>query len=149
MCKIYRLENKATGVGPFQTATELLQELAHRATFVPGLALPKQDGLDLATIPFCYVFGTLTLESLQQWIMTAPSYAGNAFILAHLIEYGFELIEYEVDPCDYLIGTSASQVVFDPGPSRYNNAFRTLPLEALVPPPSLISKCPLPWTHTS
>lgn len=118
MFQVYRVEHKTTKIGPFQTNDPFTQELAQKANNNPHLKFPCDDGLPLGFIPFCFVFGSLTLSSLQQWFCVGNTKEENEHIIHQLKEKGFILAEFLVEDKDCRVGYSQSQVAFDADSSK-------------------------------
>lgn len=118
MLQVFRVEHTTTRQGPFQTMDEFTQELVAKVEENPRLKFPGDDGLPLGNIPWCFVFGCLSLETLKQWFLLGKTLADNERIVYALKEKGFQLVEYLVDEGDYAVSTSGVQVAFSTSEAR-------------------------------
>lgn len=106
MIQIFRVQHKETKVGPFQTDNDFTQHLAEHTNG----PIPYHDGLDLGFIPWTYVFGCLSVESLKQWFTIGDIAIED--VCDQLESLGFCVVEYLVEDGDYIIGDSRKQVTF-------------------------------------
>lgn len=113
MLQIYRVEHKDTGVGPYQTHDGYCQHLAKRTALNHRLRAPGDDGLYMVCIPHYFVFGCMSLPLLKEWFFLGDSIAENDEIVRNLMEKGFQLAEYLVEPDSCRVSVTKMQVAFD------------------------------------
>ena len=113
MLQIFRVEHRDTRVGPFQTDSPFTQALAARANQRQQLKLPQDDGLLMGNLPFYFVFGCPSLDSLKAWILAGDVPAENRPVTEALAVEGFVVAEFLVEAEDYRMGVSGLQVAFD------------------------------------
>lgn len=132
MYQVFRIEHKTTRVGPFQTNDPFTQGLAQRATQSRYLRCPGDDGLSLANIPWHYVFGCPSLETLKRWFFLGRTVEENEAIVQELDTRGFVLREYLVEDDVIFFGRSHLQVVFDASHCRREGLVEQHSLAALL-----------------
>lgn len=113
MIRVFRVEHRKTRIGPFHTPDPYLQELACRASKIADLPSPHDDGLGLASIPWTFVFGSPSLDTLKRWVLLDDAFDNNKAIVRELIMRDFVLVEYSVEEGNYRSGISGLQVAFD------------------------------------
>ena len=132
MLQIFRVEHATTRQGPFQTNDEFTQQLASRTADSPLLKSPPEDGLPLGNIPWCFVFGCLSLETLKQWFLLGNGAVDNEHIIGTLKSKGFHLVEYLVEAGDYIVSNSGIQVAFSTSEARYEGLVQAHDLTVLL-----------------
>lgn len=133
MIEVYRVEHKVTGVGPFQTNSEFCQKLVKNTQPVLyRLKNPHDDGLEIAYIPYTYVFGCPDINSMKQWILTGRCYDENYEIINTLDEMGFVLSNYLVHPADVRMSWSKIQLAFCPIDAKEEKLVSHLSIKELI-----------------
>ena len=111
--KIYRLEYK-NGKGPYQyhehshafeedPLYSMWNEHTTKAFHVPPRLDFEKPVYDGKRINQAFVFGCDTIETLHQWFQGW---------ITKLFNFGFQLIEYELEIKDVIFGKSKNQVAF-------------------------------------
>lgn len=131
MLHAFRIEHRTTRVGPFQTPGELTQSLAKQALEKPGLLSPFEDGLGLADIPWAFVFGCPSLDTMREWVLSGDRHQDKR-VLKKLEAQGFLLMEYRVPAGDYRMGRSGKQLAFDAISGREERRAHCHPLNKLL-----------------
>lgn len=126
MIQIFRVQHKETKIGPFQTDNDFTQHLAQHTNG----PYPDRDGLSLGFIPWSYVFGCLSIESLKQWFMIGDIAIED--VCDQLEALDFCVIEYLVDDGDYIIGDSRKQVAFNASWSAFDGLTQVHPMSILL-----------------
>lgn len=126
MIQIFRVQHKETKIGPFQPDNDFTQYLAKHTNGPES----ERDGLGLWTIPWSYVFGCLSIESLKQWF--AFKDVSIEQVCAELDALGFRVVEYLVDDGDYIIGRSRKQVAFNASWSEDDVLTQVHPMSILL-----------------
>lgn len=113
MLEVYRVEHKDTGTGPFQTndpfTQKMVEKLFRNLHVFPN---PGDDGLGLGDIPFWFVFGCPSIETMKQWILLGDNIHDNDAIVKTLDEKGF-ILKYHLVEEDWVRkGWSGHQVAF-------------------------------------
>lgn len=131
MLQAFRIEHRKTGLGPFQTPGELTQSLAKQATENPNLRSPFEDGIGLSDIPWAFVFGCPSLDTMREWVLSGSPHQDRR-VLKKLGAQGFVLTEYRVPEGDYRMGTSGKQLAFDALSCREERRMLHHPLDKLL-----------------
>lgn len=108
---VFRVEHARTGTGPFQTLGEHTQALAARANALPHLPSPDADGLE--NLPWAWVFGAPSVDSLKAWLMCFPTQDANVAMVRELHAQGFVLATFVADEGRFRMGKSGLQLAFD------------------------------------
>lgn len=125
---VYRVENMYTQQGPFQSFEPFNIELAALATRKFKHLAPSKDGLIMSKLPYFYVFGCLSLESLANWIFLSELSDLNEKIAQKLHALDFRVNTYIVPLSNCAVGSSGLQVLFDPD----DNLAETSTLDTLL-----------------
>lgn len=114
----FRIEHRVTHIGPFQTPDPYLQELATKAGSVSYLKNPYDDGLGLAWIPWTFVFGSPSLDTLKRWVFLGGTFDSNEAIVRELKARDFVVAEYLVEEGSFRSSFSGLQLAFDARTAR-------------------------------
>ncbi len=118
MLHAFRVEHPQTGRGPFQSDHDISTLLARKVDAMPELPPPGRDGLGLGHLPWAFVFGCPSLETLKRWILVGDDAAENESIVRRLRRRGFVLAEYLVEQENLRMGYSRQQLAFDAADSK-------------------------------
>lgn len=113
MLEVYRVEHTDTGIGPYQTNDTYTQSLAEKLNEKSHLKRPFDDGILMSDVPFFYVFGCTSIDSLKDWFLLGNNPEDNYTIVENLKNKGFRIAQFIVEPDYYEVGNSGMQVVFD------------------------------------
>lgn len=132
MIEVYRIEHKETGTGPFQTDHSFTQELAKKITLSEHFPSPFEDGLGLSDIPWYFVFGCPSIETMKKWILLGETEEENHKIISELSKLGFIMSYYLVEDDLHRPSVSGMQLAFGKSFDDEECQFEHFPLSILI-----------------